>query len=126
MMFPCITVKFMLIPSSLLLNTVAFSILRPLPPDFIFRANTSIREMCIRHCRSTRDTLVGYFQTFSTSEYSCMVMNALYNALITLLSLLDDPATHDLFSQFCALIYSTLRYFHTTKLVLHGVHALTS
>ncbi len=77
------------------------------------------------HCVRT-DAAVSrrYIDTFGLSEYTCMVLCGMYNAVLILVEKLGDATVHDVFVQVCSMLRLTATDFPMASLILQGVMAM--
>lgn len=103
---------------------MVIAILRPLPPDLVFRPSSTIKDLCIRLAIVDIAVIKAYVQSFSLLDYSCMVLCGIHNGLLTLVSHLHDSKTHEPFVAACIIMHATSEDFPMARLILQGNKAL--
>jgi hypothetical protein len=106
-------------------NVVAFTILRPLQADHLFRSEQMlVKELLIRHCTFNVEAMENYTKFWPLTEYSCMAVCGLYTTAWTLVSFLDNEHIHDIFTRTCFMLRHTSRDFPMSRYILQGLKAL--
>lgn len=65
-----------------------------------------------------------YLEAYSSRDYSMVSVCPLYNCAITLVHMLQDPASHDLFGRTCAMLSRLIDDFPLSLFVLQGLKAI--
>ncbi|KAI0471413.1 putative C6 transcription factor [Xylaria cf. heliscus] len=107
------------------MNTVAYTILRPLHPDMVLDENNGkkVKSTVLDHCELDMDLMERYFATWSTVEFSTMAFLGPLNAGTVLLPLLPDERAQQLFPRICRLMRTIAARMPIAKYVLKGWQA---
>lgn len=86
-------------------DMVALSLFRPLDPAQRLPDDLGTSGLlCLHHCKRTLDTSERYWEAWPGDDYSIMNLYPLYHVAVTLLHMLHDEQSHDLFDRVCALL----------------------
>jgi hypothetical protein len=76
--------------------------------------------ICLHHCKRTLDTSERYWEAWPGDDYSIMNIYPLYHVAITLLHMLRDNQSHDLFERVCALLARFAGDFPLARYILQA------
>ncbi|KAI0205914.1 putative C6 transcription factor [Astrocystis sublimbata] len=113
----------------ILMNTVAYTILRPLHPDMVLDENDtpkSVQSMTLGYCELDTELMERYFATWSTSEFTMMAFMGPLNsgaALLPLLPKLPAEQARQLFPRVCRLMHVLAERIPVARYVLKGWQA---
>lgn len=111
--------------SSFFEDKVMFAIFRPLPPDLALPDGEGCAgEICASHCRRSIEGLEQYERIWSLKEYSSLVIYVLFNTSLTLVNMLRNPETHDIFARTCKLLIQRSLDFPFTTYLLQALRTL--
>ncbi|ROT35895.1 hypothetical protein SODALDRAFT_53529 [Sodiomyces alkalinus F11] len=107
-------------------NEVAHTILQTLPYETHFETpftsrGTLVKDLVLEHCRSDIELAEVYLQKW---PYEAMSSRVLHVATQTLVPILDDPVTHDLFTRGCVMMRLASRVMKVMGRMLQAVQAL--
>jgi hypothetical protein len=106
---------------------VALSIFRPLTPSLRLSAEGETSGLvCLKHCGAILESCEHYWQMWPSDDYSLMSVFLPYDCAITLLSMLQDQCTHDLFSRACSLLLRHVNDFPFILFLLHALEMITA
>ncbi|KAI1322688.1 putative C6 transcription factor [Xylariaceae sp. FL0255] len=107
------------------MDIMVYSIVRPLLPNLEFGTEEGlfVKDKILKHCSLTADVMEKYFSTWTTNEYSVMVILGPLNAGIVLLPLLPDKGAQSLFTRMCRLLYPIAFNIPVAKYILKGWEA---
>ncbi|KAM0716502.1 hypothetical protein Q7P37_007947 [Cladosporium fusiforme] len=100
-------------------DMVALSLFRPLDanqrlPDELGTPGL----LCLHHCKRTLEISERCLEAWPSDEYSIMNLYPLYHVAITLLHMLQDEQSHDLFERVCALLAQYADDFPLSQYIL--------
>jgi hypothetical protein len=82
-----------------------------------------VEDVLLRVCEADVDLLERYIRTWPLSDYTTLLAHEIFNTVSTLVTLLDEPRSHDLFTRACALMRFTSHDFPLTRFVMSGLEA---
>ena len=101
---------------------LALSIFRPLDPNqHLPREAGTSGMLCLHHCKRTLETSERYWEAWPGDDYSIMNLYPLYHVAITLLHMLHDEQSHDLFERVCALLARYTKDFSLAQYILQAL-----
>jgi hypothetical protein len=77
--------------------------------------------ICLHHCERTLETSERCFEVWSADDYSIMSLYPLYHVAITLLHMLHDIKSHDLFERVCTLLARFAGDFSLARYILQAM-----
>jgi hypothetical protein len=80
--------------------------------------------ICLHHCKRTLDTSERYWEAWPGDDYSIMNIYPLYHVAITLLHMLRDNQSHDLFERVCALLARFAGDFPLARYILQALKSV--
>lgn len=80
--------------------------------------------ICLYHCKRTLDTSEQYWETWPDDDYSIMNIYPLYHVAITLLHMLRDNQSHDLFDRVCSLLSRSAGDFSLARYILQALKSV--
>jgi hypothetical protein len=84
---------------------VALSIFRPLRPGLLLPGELDTPELvCLHHCQNSLESSEQYWKMWPANGCSATSLWPLYNCTITLVFLLQDKRSHDLFDRTCSML----------------------
>lgn len=107
-------------------DMVALSLFRPLDsnqrlPDDLGTSGL----LCLHHCKRTLETSERCWEAWPGDDYSIMNLYPLYHVAITLLHMLHDEQSHDLFERVCALLARYADDFPLSRYILQALKTIT-
>ncbi|KAI1748720.1 putative C6 transcription factor [Xylaria castorea] len=107
------------------MNTVAYTILRPLHPDEVLDEDNgmTVKSAILEYCVLDMELMERYFATWSTSEFSTMAFLAPLNSGTVLLPLLPHESALQLFPRICRLMRTIAARMPIAKYVMKGWQA---
>jgi hypothetical protein len=100
---------------------------RPLAPSLRLSADDETPGLvCLKHCEAILKSCEHYWQMWPSDDYSLMSIFPPYDCAITLLSMLQDQCTHDLFSRACSLLLRHVNDFPFILFLLYGLEMITA
>jgi hypothetical protein len=106
---------------------VALSIFRPLTPSLRLSTDGQTPGLiCLKHCEAILESCEHYWQMWPSGDYSLTSVFPPFDCAITLLSMLQDQYTHDLFNRACSLLLRHVIDFPFTLFLLHGFEMITA
>jgi hypothetical protein len=85
-------------------DMVALNLFRPLDPSQRLPDGLGTSGLlCLHHCKRILETSERYWEAWPADDYSIMSLYPLYHVAITLLHMLHNDQSHDLFERACAL-----------------------
>jgi hypothetical protein len=76
--------------------------------------------VCLYHCKRTLDTSERYWEAWPGDDYSIMNIYPLYHVAITLLHMLRDNQSHELFDRVCSLLSRFAGNFSLARYIFAG------
>jgi len=116
-------------PETSLLSTyedmVALNLFRPLDPSQRLTDELGTSGLiCLYHCKRTLETSERYWEAWPADDYSIMNLYPLYHVAITLLHMLTDEVSHDLFERVCALLARFANDFPLARYILQALKSV--
>lgn len=106
-------------------NLIALSIFRPLNPNLrLPRGYGTPGLICLRHCQRNVESSEKYWRQWPSSDYSILSVYPLYNCAITLVHMLQDHRSHDLFGRTCSLLARHKNDFPFVTTLLQGLNTI--
>ncbi|TRX95717.1 hypothetical protein FHL15_003271 [Xylaria flabelliformis] len=107
------------------MNTVAYTILRPLRPDTVLDEDnaTTVQSALLGYCALDTEIMERYFATWSTPEFSTTAFLGPLNAGKVLLPLLPFESAQQLFPRICRLMRTIAARMPIAKYVMKGWQA---
>lgn len=104
---------------------VALSLFRPLDPTQRLPDEFGASGLiCLHHCERALETLERYWEAWPTDDYSIMNLYPLYHVAITLLHMLHDDQSHDLFERVCSLLTRFANDFPLARYILQALKSV--
>jgi hypothetical protein len=101
---------------------VALSIFRPLDPGLRLPGELDTPELvCLHHCKNSLESSEHYWKTWPANGCSATSVWTLYNCAITLVFLLQDERSHDLFDRTCSILLRHVNDFPFMSFLLRGL-----
>jgi hypothetical protein len=101
---------------------VALNLFRSLDPSQRLADDLGTSGLvCLHHCKRTLDTSERYWEAWPGDDYSIMNIYPLYHVAITLLHMLRDNQSHDLFDRVCALLKRLAVDFSLARYILQAL-----
>lgn len=101
---------------------LALSLFRPLDPSQRLSDELGTSGLlCLQHCKRTLETSERYWEAWPADDYSIMNLYPLYHVAITLLHMLHDEQSHDLFERVCALLSRYMKDFALARYILQAL-----
>jgi hypothetical protein len=101
---------------------VALSIFRPLHPGLRLPGELDTPEqVCLHHCKTSLESSEHYWKMWHANGCSAMSVWPLYNCAITLVFLLQDKRSHELFDRTCSMLLRHVNDFPFMSLLLRGL-----
>jgi len=116
-------------PETSLLSTyedmVALNLFRSLDPSQRLPDDLGTSGLiCLHHCKRTLDTSERYWEAWPADDYSIMNIYPLFHVAITLLHMLRDNQSHDLFDRVCALLSRFAGDFSLARYILQALKSV--
>jgi len=104
---------------------VALNLFRPLDPSQRLTDELGTSGLiCLYHCKRTLETSERYWEAWPADDYSIMNLYPLYHVAITLLHMLTDEVSHDLFERVCALLARFANDFPLARYILQALKSV--
>jgi hypothetical protein len=103
-------------------DMLALNLFRPLDPNqrLLDEPGTS-GLLCLHHCKRTLETSERYWEAWPADDYSIVNLYPLYHVAITLLHMLHDEHSHDLFERVCVLLSRYTKDFTLARYILQAL-----
>jgi len=106
-------------------DLVAFAIMRPLDPGaHLIGMEGTAGSLCLRHCNQCVVMCERYLEVLPSLDYSMVSVCPLYHCAVTLVHMLRDPASHNLFDRTCVMLHRLVDDFPLSLFVLQGLKAI--
>lgn len=106
-------------------DMVALNLFRPLDPSQRLPGDLGTSGLiCLHHCKRTLDTSERYWEAWPADDYSIMNLYPLYHVAITLLHMLNDEQSHDLFERVCVLLARFSSDFTLARYILQTLKSV--
>lgn len=104
---------------------MALSIFRPLDASqHVSEEFGTSAFICLHHCKRTLETSERYWEAWPGDDYSIMNLYPLYHVAITLLHMLNDDQSHELFDRVCALLVRYAEDFPLARYILQALKTI--
>jgi hypothetical protein len=104
---------------------VALNLFRSLDPSQRLQDDLGTSGLvCLHHCKRTLDTSERYWEAWPADDYSIMNIYPLYHVAITLLHMLRDTQSHELFERVCALLARFASDFSLARYILQALKSV--
>jgi hypothetical protein len=101
---------------------LALNLFRPLDPNHSLPDEPGTSGLlCLHHCKRTLETSERYWEAWPADDYSIMNIYPLYHVAITLLHMLHDEQSHDLFDRVCALLSRYTKDFALARYIMQAL-----
>jgi hypothetical protein len=103
-------------------DMLALNLFRPLDPNHSLPDEPGTSGLlCLHHCKRTLETSERYWEAWPADDYSIMNIYPLYHVAITLLHMLHDEQSHDLFDRVCALLSRYTKDFALARYIMQAL-----
>jgi hypothetical protein len=103
-------------------DMLALNLFRPLDPNHSLPGEPGTSGLlCLHHCKRTLETSERYWEAWPADDYSIMNIYPLYHVAITLLHMLHDEQSHDLFDRVCALLSRYTKDFALARYIMQAL-----
>jgi hypothetical protein len=103
-------------------DMLALNLFRPLDPNHSLPDEPGTSGLlCLHHCKRTLETSERYWEAWPADDYSIMNLYPLYHVAITLLHMLHDEQSHDLFDRVCALLARYTKDFALARYIMQAL-----
>lgn len=106
-------------------DMLVLNLFRPLDPSQRLPDDLGTSGLiCLHHCKRTLETSERYWEAWPADDYSIMNLYPLYHVAITLLHMLHDDQSHDLFERVCALLARYADDFPLARYILQALKTI--
>jgi hypothetical protein len=106
-------------------DMVALNLFRPLDPSQRLPDGLGTSGLlCLHHCKRILETSERYWEAWPADDYSIMSLYPLYHVAITLLHMLHNDQSHDLFERACALLARFASDFPLARYILQALKSV--
>jgi hypothetical protein len=104
---------------------VALSIFRPLHPGLHLPGELDTPELvCLHHCQNSLESSERYWKMWPANGCSVTSLWPLYNCAISLVFLLQDKRSHDLFDRTCSMLLRHVNDSPFMSFLLRGLEII--